>query len=86
MKNGDIVYLKEPYKAKYGKSGGSYYYHFPMDVGFTISNLKSSSCDIYNPIDKTNHFIFGSNGGAFSKLISLQEYRNMIIYEIIYQG
>ncbi len=83
MKNGDIVYLKEPHKAKYGKQGGSYYYHFPMDVGFIISDIsESGTCNIYNPIDKTNHFIFSYRGG-FNKLISLQEYRNMKLEKIL---
>ena len=33
MKVGDIIYVKKPYTALYGKTGGSYEYHFvPGDM------------------------------------------------------
>lgn len=53
MKVGDIVYVRKPYTARYGKRGGSYEYHFvPGDMyeitfihGVTSGSVKNKNGD-----------------------------------------
>jgi len=78
MKDGDIVYFSEPHTSLY-VSGE---YHYPMNVGFTVSNSTGSTLVITNPIDNTNHFLWSSDGGI-NKLITLQQYRENKLKRIL---
>ena len=40
MNIGDIIYVKKPYTARYGKQGGSYEYHFAPGDMYEIDFVK----------------------------------------------
>ena len=39
MNIGDIIYVKKPYTARYGKQGGSYEYHFAPGDMYEIDSV-----------------------------------------------
>ena len=77
MKEGDIVYFKSTYTARYGKQGGSYEYQFCPGDRYRIGEIKGS---ITNLEDGTNHF---AHSEIWDRLITKEEWREIQLNKIL---
>ena len=76
MKVGDIVYFNSSYKARYGKQGGTYEYHFKPGDRYRISDVSKFGLTggITNLEDGTSHFAHSS---IWRRLITQEEWREL---------
>ena len=75
FKEGDIVYFKTLYTAKYGCKGGSYEYHFRPGVPYRIQNINDGfgivTGNIINLEDGETHFM---HSDLYNSLVSAREW------------
>ena len=92
MKVGDIIYVKKPYTALYGKTGGSYEYHFvpgdmyeieyvhgPDSIGGARSVVYGSAIKNTNG-DGIQHFV---GGDIEERFYTQKEWREKQLNELL---
>lgn len=80
MKVGDIIHVKKPYTARYGKKGGSYEYHFvPGDI-YQITYIHSVNSAAVENINRDGVFHYVDD--MKERFYTLEEYRDIKLKEI----
>ena len=80
MKVGDIICVKKPYTARYGKKGGSYEYHFaPGDI-YQITYIHSVNSAAVENINRDGVFHYVDD--MKERFYTLEEYRDIKLKEL----
>ena len=80
MKEGDIVYFKSTYTARYGERGGSYEYQFCIGDRYRIDEIKVWAYKVTNLEDGTSHF---AHSEIWDRLITKDEWREIQLNKIL---
>jgi hypothetical protein len=77
---GDIIYVKKPYTARYGRQGGSYEYHFVPGDMYEITYIHSvNSATVQNTNgDGVQHYVDDMG----ERFYTLEEWRDIKLKEI----
>jgi hypothetical protein len=77
---GDIIYVKKPYTARYGRQGGSYEYHFVPGDMYEITYIHSvNSATVQNTNgDGVQHYVDDMR----ERFYTLEEWRDIKLKEI----
>ena len=77
---GDIIYVKKPYTARYGRQGGSYEYHFVPGDMYEITYIHSvNSATVQNTNgDGVQHYV----DDMIERFYTLEEWRDIKLKEI----
>ena len=83
MKEGDIVYFKSTYTARYGKQGGSYEYQFCPGERYRIDDVNDRfgirTGNITNLEDGSYHFAHSEH---WERIITVEEHRELQLNKI----
>jgi len=80
MKVGDIIYVKQPYTARYGRQGGSYEYHFVPGDMYVITYVHSvNSAGVQNT---NGDVLFHYVDDMRERFYTLEEWRDIKLKEI----
>jgi hypothetical protein len=86
MKEGDIVYFKSAYKARYGRTtelGGNYDYHFKPGDRYRIEIIRNNlykTGSIINLEDGTSHF---ASSEMWERIATKEEWREIQLSKLI---
>lgn len=80
MKEGDIVYFKSTYTARYGEPGGTYEYHFKPGDRYRIDEIKVWAYKVTNLEDGTSHF---AHSDIWGRIATKEEWREIQLSKLI---
>ena len=83
MKEGDIVYFKSTYTARYGEPGGTYEYQFCPGDRYRINQIRNNlykTGSITNLEDGTSHF---AHSEIWERIATKEEWREIQLSKLI---